>query len=585
MSLNTGNAILSNGITLSSTYNVGIGNPSSIEGVLTIKGTSAQPPSSGTTANSLLQLVGSLGSEINIGSNTVTGGYGGYIQVNDNNLAVPYQLNLQPNGGSVGIGTGTVDLSSGAVLDVRQSNTGNMSISFMNTYGATSSTAQTVDMSFKLVGSGLTGQVGSMIRTGKEGDYSSGGARDAYMSFSTALDDNLYERMRITAAGSVGIGTTSPNYAGLVSGITVATIAPASGTTERWGALELAGNRTAGENQVGSLYFTNINTTNSAVALIQAINGTSSVTQGSLLFYTNGGTLTERMRITNEGYLGTTVTGTTVSNGDLLGCLSFMSKDTSTYSSGGISNIRSYATATYNTGSVSGDLRFYVSNGLQNTTGSLLFGTEAMRITSGGYLKASNWGSYAYSGAGYHEFDQSSSDWTTTFVNYQNSGGAYGLLINYPRQSPNNGANEFFYCSDSITYRLIIKSNGGISNYQANDTNLSDIRTKKDIIPLESYWDKFKAIEIVKFKYKDQTHDDFNIGVIAQQIEKVAPEFVDTDGFGRDDQKTEEPLKSVYTADLHHATIKVLQEAMAKIEELETKLQDQQQTINSLINR
>jgi len=90
---------------------VGIGNPSSIEGVLTIKGTSAQPPTSGTTANSLLQLVGSLGAELNIGSNTVAGGYGSYIQASDNNLAVPYPLNLQPNGGNVGIGTSSPSLN------------------------------------------------------------------------------------------------------------------------------------------------------------------------------------------------------------------------------------------------------------------------------------------------------------------------------------------------------------------------------------------------------------------------------------------------------------------------------------------
>jgi hypothetical protein len=82
---------------------VGIGTTTP-EGVLTIQGTSAQPPTSGTTANSLLQLVGSLNNQLNIGSNTVTGNYGSYIQASDNNLAVPYPLNLQPNGGNVGIG-------------------------------------------------------------------------------------------------------------------------------------------------------------------------------------------------------------------------------------------------------------------------------------------------------------------------------------------------------------------------------------------------------------------------------------------------------------------------------------------------
>ena len=106
---------------------------------------------------------------------------------------------LQPNGGNVGIGT----TSPASILDVQQSNATNMGISFMNTFGATSNTAQTVDITSKLVGSGLTGQVGSMIRTGKEGDYSSGAARDAYMSFSVALNDTLTERMRITSAGDV----------------------------------------------------------------------------------------------------------------------------------------------------------------------------------------------------------------------------------------------------------------------------------------------------------------------------------------------------------------------------------------------
>ena len=83
---------------------VGIGTASPV-GKLTIAGTSAQPPSSGTTPNSLLQIKGSLGNQLNIGSNTATGDYGSYIQASDTNLAVPYPLNLQPIGGNVGIGT------------------------------------------------------------------------------------------------------------------------------------------------------------------------------------------------------------------------------------------------------------------------------------------------------------------------------------------------------------------------------------------------------------------------------------------------------------------------------------------------
>jgi hypothetical protein len=74
----------------------------------------------------------------------------------------------------------------------------------------------------------------------------------------------------------------------------------------------------------------------------------------------------------------------TITNGDLIGALSFVSRDASTFSSGGVTNIRSYAASTYNTGNVAADLRFYVSNGLQNTTAATLFGTEAMRISHEG---------------------------------------------------------------------------------------------------------------------------------------------------------------------------------------------------------
>jgi hypothetical protein len=164
------------------------------------------------------------------------------------------------------------------------------------------------------------------------------------------------------------------------------------------------------------------------------------------------------------------------------------------------------------------------------------------------------------------------------FTNTSNN--PYGPYFKFTTD-PNNGSNYYWVCSALVGgteyIRAKLFSNGGLANYQANNTNLSDIRTKKDIIPLESYWNKFKAIEIVKFKYKDQTHDDFNIGVIAQQVESVAPEFVDIDGFGTTPADGI-PLKTIYTADLYHATIKVLQEAMVKIEELSAEN-------TSLINR
>jgi hypothetical protein len=216
-----------------------------------------------------------------------------------------------------------------------------------------------------------------------------------------------------------------------------------------------------------------------------------------------------------------------------------------------------------------GSILTFYTNGSNSGTSV----TERMRITSGGYLKASNNGTYINASGNFHEFNNNAADWVLQ-CRPSNASSPLGINVTYNNAAPNNTGNEFLSCNDNTAARIALRSNGGIANFQANNVNLSDERTKKDIIPLESYWDKFKAIEIVKFKYKDQTHDDFNIGVIAQQVEKVAPEFVDIDGFGKDTIPEDGiPLKTIYTADLHHATIKVLQECMSKIEELKAEIE------------
>lgn len=166
---------------------------------------------------------------------------------------------------------------------------------------------------------------------------------------------------------------------------------------------------------------------------------------------------------------------------------------------------------------------------------------------------------------------QSANNWTIYGRNTASSGSPYVFLAEFTAQAPNNTSSYFYYGGDNTSVRFNVRGNGGIYNYSANNVNLSDASTKKDIIPCESYWDKFKAIEIVKFKYIDQSHDDYNIGVIAQQVESVAPEFIDVDDWATPNGESK-IMKAVYTEDLHNATIKVLQEAMAKIEQLEAKV-------------
>jgi len=246
----------------------------------------------------------------------------------------------------------------------------------------------------------------------------------------------------------------------------------------------------------------------------------------------------------------------------------------------GIDIVRSGGTSTYVRTS---DGTYTMFSGVAPALGGGLVGTisnsplilyannaERARITAGGYSKFSNDGSYIDSAGNYHEFRQTTNDAATIYASNTNASSPYGLRVHYTAAAPNNTDNWFLFCGDSST-RAVIRSNGGLANYQSNNLDLSDERTKKDITPAPSYWDKIGALEIVTYKYNDQTHDDVNVGVIAQQVEAVEPVWVDSDGFG-ETPEGEEPLKTVYTKDITFAAIKALQEAMTRIEELEAKV-------------
>jgi hypothetical protein len=104
-----------------------------------------------------------------------------------------------------------------------------------------------------------------------------------------------------------------------------------------------------------------------------------------------------------------------------------------------------------------------------------------------------------------------------------------------------------------------------LANYSANNVNLSDARTKTNIQDAGNYLAKICSIPVRTFKYKDQSDNLVNLGVIAQEVEAVAPELVDISGFG----KTPEdgiPLKAVYQTDLQYALMKALQELKAEFD-------------------
>ncbi len=136
----------------------------------------------------------------------------------------------------------------------------------------------------------------------------------------------------------------------------------------------------------------------------------------------------------------------------------------------------------------------------------------------------------------------------------------------------NGTGSMFLSCSDSTATRLDIRSNGGIANYQANDANLSDRREKTNFAPAKNYLDTICAIPVQTFNYIDQSEDDpgLTLGVVAQDVQEVAPELVMESNWGsKDDPKMR---LSIYQTDLQYALMKSIQELKAELDTANTRL-------------
>ena len=219
--------------------------------------------------------------------------------------------------------------------------------------------------------------------------------------------------------------------------------------------------------------------------------------------------------------------------------------------------------------------RFQTTGGVAATIGSvdnipLIFETnttERMRIDTSGNLLVGTTGN-----VNLEKFNVTGSpaNFISRFYN-SNASNPNGVGVFYSALSPNGSSNAFFYAADSTALRFNVASNGGIANYSANNTNLSDERLKKDVQLAGLYLDKICAIPVKTFLYNDQTDNDLNLGVIAQDVDAVAPELVCRDGWKDKDGEPTDYL-TIYQTDLQYALMKCIQELSTKNDALEARL-------------
>ena len=167
------------------------------------------------------------------------------------------------------------------------------------------------------------------------------------------------------------------------------------------------------------------------------------------------------------------------------------------------------------------------------------------------------------------------------------NGSAYGPVFKTSGVANDNNTTYFLTCVDSSAVRMRLYSDGDLINHDNSYGAISDERIKQDIVDASSQWNDIKALKIRHYKKKDDviTYGDKaqkELGVIAQELEAsgmnglVKPEvtYKDYDADVRNGIVKEgdvKDYKSVKYSILYMKAIKCLQEAITKIETLETE--------------
>jgi len=239
------------------------------------------------------------------------------------------------------------------------------------------------------------------------------------------------------------------------------------------------------------------------------------------------------------------VTGTDSNTG-----ITFPSADTIKFSTGGIErmsitnnsvdayygNIKKFETTTEGAQILNG-----TGNAQLNIKGGSNDGTSALQfITDDNNANNDNFRLYAGANNEFYLQNYSSGSWDTNFKVI----GEGAVMMHF------NGSKKFQTTTSGITVT------GSVSE-------TSDIAYKTDVKDIEYGLDLVKKLKPRKFKFQYDLDTKVNsIGFIAQEIETLVPEIV----------TGEKGFKSLSYSHLTPILTKALQEAIAKIETLETKV-------------
>lgn len=122
---------------------------------------------------------------------------------------------------------------------------------------------------------------------------------------------------------------------------------------------------------------------------------------------------------------------------------------------------------------------------------------------------------------------------------------------------------------------LRVKGDGDCQNTGNSYGAISDSKLKENIVDANSQWDDIKGVRVRNYNFKSSTgyRTHTQIGVIAQELEAVSPGLVkESNDEDADGNSLGTTTKTVSYSVLYMKAVKALQEAMNRIETLETKV-------------
>ena len=439
---------------------------------------------------------------------------------------------------------------------------------------------------------------------GDANDADVGRIRYSHSDNSLAFTTNAAERMRINSSGNVGIGTSSPDVKLHVSD---------SAISQSWS--DNAADLVKIEGTVKGINF--VNSTTGFIAFSDAVARGQGVIEythssDSMQFRTSG---SEKIRITSIGNVG-------IGTNDPQSLLHL----TSTSPRITLTDTNTGADHRINADSSVGNLAFDVDPNSDTTTPSLVFnikGGEKMRINSSGnvgigttnplsklqvdgsiaadgattaalpsfafdndvdtgmYQVSSNTLGFATGGARRVSIGSTSFfAYTTTTPSSSNSGvqvTSTGILRS--RSSQSSATNTAATLGGTLG-SMNVKADGDCENTNGRYTQASDERIKENIVEASSQWEDIKNLRWVNYNYKPETNmpQHTQLGVVAQEAELVCPGVITTSETPETDWNDElkaevgDTYKGVAYSVIAMKAAKALQEAIAKIETLETKV-------------